>query len=313
MQINSTIARHNVAEVEALLDLALSLGADAQQWWTYVPAYSSVVTGGKVTMTRRPTQQTSWAVSMSSERTSTEVGAEARNNPQAYANLIALGIDPTTGQQNGTSNALGFDYQRSTADNLLNARRGYQVAFHVEESGRLLPGSFNYYAASTDVRHYLPVSSTLTWANRVQVGGLSPVGGVLRNVPFNKKFFLGGATSVRGWGRFEVGPLGGDSGLPIGGNSMFAFSSEVRASLASLASNLGGVIFLDAGNVWSTAGELTPKDLRYATGAGLRYQTPVGPIRLDFGWQLNPIPNLRPNGQLEQRRWRIHFSIGQAF
>ena len=54
-------------------------------------------------------------------------------------------------------------------------------------------------------------------------------------------------------------------------------------------------------------------DLRYAAGLGLRYQTPVGPVRFDFGYQLNPIPGLVVNGNPESRRWRIHFSIGQAF
>ena len=54
-------------------------------------------------------------------------------------------------------------------------------------------------------------------------------------------------------------------------------------------------------------------DLRYAVGPGLRYQTPIGPVRFDFGYQLNPIPGLLVNGEPQSRRWRIHFSIGQAF
>jgi outer membrane translocation and assembly module TamA len=73
------------------------------------------------------------------------------------------------------------------------------------------------------------------------------------------------------------------------------------------------VVFLDAGNVWSKFSDLSLGDLRYAAGVGLRYQTPVGPIRFDFGRQLNPIPGLRVNGELNNRKWRIHFSIGQAF
>jgi len=48
-------------------------------------------------------------------------------------------------------------------------------------------------------------------------------------------------------------------------------------------------------------------------GPGLRYQTPIGPIRFDVGYQLNRIPGLLINGEPETRRWRIHFSIGQAF
>jgi outer membrane translocation and assembly module TamA len=128
-------------------------------------------------------------------------------------------------------------------------------------------------------------------------------------VPFAKKYFLGGATSVRGWGRYEVSPLGG-SGLPIGGNSMLAFSSEARMSLRG---SLGAVLFLDAGNVRSGDWDFRLRDLRYAVGPGLRYQTPVGPIRFDMGYQLNPIEGLLVNGTEQARRWRIHFSIGQAF
>ena len=119
----------------------------------------------------------------------------------------------------------------------------------------------------------------------------------------------GGATSVRGWGRYEVSPLGG-SGLPIGGNSMFAFSSEARLSMGS---RLGAVAFIDAGNVWSGDLQWKLNELRYAVGPGLRYETPVGPIRFDLGYQLNEIPGLKVNGQPQPRRWRIHFSIGQAF
>jgi outer membrane translocation and assembly module TamA len=91
---------------------------------------------------------------------------------------------------------------------------------------------------------------------------------------------------------------------------MFAFSEELRATLHG---NVGGVIFLDGGNVWADSGGFQFGDLLYAVGPGLRYQTPVGPIRLDFGYQLNPTPDLIVNGSPQKRRYRIHFSIGQAF
>ena len=100
------------------------------------------------------------------------------------------------------------------------------------------------------------------------------------------------------------------SGQPIGGNSMLALSGELRASLHG---NLGGVLFLDAGNVWAESFGYKLNDLRYAVGPGLRYQTPVGPIRLDLGYQLNPTPELIVNGSPQKRRYRLHFSIGQAF
>jgi len=224
-------------------------------------------------------------------------------------NLIALGLDPRTGEQNGTLNALGFDIQRSTADNLLNARRGYQVAFHAESAGRFLPGTYNYYGLAIDGRHYLPISDTIVFATRVQLGNIRPVGLDQLNVPLSKKYFLGGASSIRGWGRYEVSPLS-ENGLPLGGDSMMSFSEELRAMVRG---KLGVVLFLDAGNVWADSWSIKLNDLRYAVGPGLRYQTPVGPFRFDFGYQLNPIPGLLVNGEPESRRWRMHFSIGQAF
>jgi outer membrane translocation and assembly module TamA len=91
---------------------------------------------------------------------------------------------------------------------------------------------------------------------------------------------------------------------------MLSFSTEMRAALKG---KLGGVMFLDAGNVWTDFRAIDLGTIRYDVGAGLRYQTPVGPIRLDFGYQLNPIPGLEVNGQPQIRPWRVHFSIGQAF
>jgi outer membrane translocation and assembly module TamA len=73
------------------------------------------------------------------------------------------------------------------------------------------------------------------------------------------------------------------------------------------------VVFLDGGNVWTKRWDLNVNDMRYDVGPGLRYQTPIGPIRADLGYQLNPIPGLLVNGKPESRRFRFHFSIGQAF
>lgn len=285
-----------------------SLGLEGQQWYTYTPAYSSVVSGAKLTLTHRNNEHTSWSASVTSEYDRSAIAPDVFLNQSQRNNLIAIGLDPTTLEQAGTLNALGADFQHSTADNLLNAHRGYQVAFHAEEAGRLAPGSFNYYLASADGRHYLPFGETVVFASRVQIGNIRPVGNEPTNVPFSKKYFLGGATSIRGWGRYEVSPL--DEGLPIGGNSMIAFSEELRATLRG---NFGGVLFLDAGNVWADSFGFKLGELRYAVGPGLRYQTPVGPIRLDLGYQLNPTPDLIVNGSPQKRHYRLHFSIGQAF
>ena len=76
---------------------------------------------------------------------------------------------------------------------------------------------------------------------------------------------------------------------------------------------LSGVAFLDYVNVWLTPWDVDLSDLRYAVGPGFRYLTPVGPVRVDLGYQLTPIEGLLVNGEPEKRHFRLHFSIGQAF
>jgi outer membrane protein assembly factor BamA len=286
-----------------------SIGGEGQQWYTFTPAYQSVVSGAKVTITHRTSERTSWAVSLGREFDKSSISSDVLSDLTLRANLIALGLDPRTDQQSGTLSTLGFDFQHSTSDSVLNAHRGYQVSFHVEDAGRALRGTFNYVAMAADARQYLPFSDRFVVASRALIGNIRPAGGDEANIPFAKRYFLGGATSIRGWGRYEVSPLSG-SGLPLGGDSMFAFSEELRATLHG---NFAGVLFLDAGNVWADSWSINLGDLRYAVGPGLRYQTPVGPLRLDFGYQLNPIPGLLVNGQPQSRQWRLHFSIGQAF
>ena len=287
----------------------LSLGGEAQQWYTFTPAYESVITGARATIVHRDSAKMSMSLSIASERSSSSIAAAVLDDPALRDDLIALGLDPTTGKQEGILSSLGYDFQRSTADNLLNPHKGYQFALHMEEAGVLLPGTFNYYALAVDARYYQPIGEDVVIATRLQLGNIDAAGASVTNVPFSKKYFLGGAAALRGWGRYEVSPLS-TSGLPLGGNSLLAYSAEARAKLKG---SLGGVLFLDAGNVWAGSAGFALSDLRYAIGPGLRYQTPVGPVRLDVGYQLNPIDGLRVNGSPQARRLRFHFSIGQAF
>jgi outer membrane protein insertion porin family len=179
----------------------------------------------------------------------------------------------------------------------------------VEQAGKWLWGTFNYWSASGEGRHYLSVGRRVVFANRVHLATIDGFGDLEANVPFYKRYFLGGASNLRGWGRFEVSPLSG-FGFPIGGHSMLEGSSEVRLPVRG---KLGAVAFVDFGNVWSQTAHFGLGDLRYAVGPGLRYATPIGPARFDIGYQVNPIDGLLVNGEPQKRRWRMHFSIGQAF
>jgi outer membrane protein assembly complex protein YaeT len=287
-----------------------SLQFEGQAWQANEPVYSLDSLGGRVTLRHQANSQNLWSVSLINEFQRSTVAPEALLDFTIRDELIALGLDPRTGLSSGTLGAIAFDINRNTTTSLLDARRGYVLNAHVEQAGKWLAGTWDYRAFTGEARHYLSAGRRLVLANRLRVGTIDPLGeGVEGDVPFYKRYFLGGASSLRGWGRFEVGPISG-FGLPIGGHTMLEGSSEVRAPLMG---RFGAVAFLDFGNVWSQPFDFHPGDLRYAVGPGLRYLTPIGPARVDFGYQLNPIANLRVNGEPERRHWRVHFSIGQAF
>jgi outer membrane protein assembly factor BamA len=284
-----------------------SLNFEGRAWQAVEPVYSLNSLGGRATIRHQSNSQDYWTVSLINEFERSSITNAGLEDFTIRNNLIALGLDPRTGVTRGTTAAVAFDVNRNTTNNLLDANRGYVLTGHVEQAGKWLWGTYNYWEVTGEARHYTRVARSFVWANRVLVGTIDGLGN--STVPFFKRYFLGGATSIRGWGRFEVSPLSG-FGLPIGGLSMFEGSTEIRKPLFG---KLGGVGFFDFGNVSSGSLTFATSSPVYAAGPGLRYLTPVGPARVDVGYQLNRIPNLLVNGKPEARHWRIHFSIGQAF
>jgi outer membrane protein insertion porin family len=306
----SSLDRGVRAEFEQpfFLTPALSLRFEATRWHSSEPVYTANTLGGRAVLKFQRNPRQFFSLSIIDEYQDSTVEQEALDDPSIRNDLISLGLDPRTGETKGTVGGLALDFSRRTTNNLLDAHRGYVINAHLEQAGDWLWGTYNYLNVTLDGRYYHSIARLFVIAQRVNVGTLDPTDGLDANVPFHKRFFLGGASSNRGWGRFELSPL--DDGYPIGGLSMLDASTEGRFPLFG---KLGGVLFLDYGNVWPERWEIAVKDLRYAAGAGLRYQTPIGPARFDFGYQLNPIPGLLVNGEPQQRQWRVHFSIGQAF
>jgi outer membrane protein assembly complex protein YaeT len=295
----------------------LNLLASGQYWHDAEPAFTLNTTGGRLTVERAlarpgPVSQraplTTLSLTYTNEYEDYQVTDVALHTPTFYKNLIALGLDPQTGQGKGTLSSLDFDVHRSTAGGTVNARQGYALSAHVEQAGRVLGGTYDFFETILEGRFYVPVGTSVLAikARGGSIGTLQGDSNLL--VPFFRRYFLGGASSLRGWGRYEVAPL--DAGRPIGGHTMVESSAELRVPLWG---NLSGVLFADAGNVWQNAWDFSLNDLRYDVGPGLRYATPIGPLRVDLGYQINPIPGLLVNGVPEPRRFRIHFSIGQAF
>lgn len=300
----------------------VSVTLTGQSWFTDEPAFQLDTNGGRAMMTyelgqRNPVTgrggRSQVSVSVIGERDDYVIEPWALADLTVRSELIALGLDPRRGEAHGFLGAIALDYQRSTANNVLDASSGYTLLGHVERAGAWLPGDFDYTEWSVEARHYRRISRIGVLASRGRLATIDPDGQFGEfgevGVPFFKRYFLGGSNSLRGWGRFEVAPLSA-SGLPIGGFSLLEMSAEFRAPLFG---KVSGVLFADAGSVASAPRDVELRDLRYDAGVGLRYLTPIGPVRVDFARQLTPIPNLLVDGVPETKHWRIHFSLGQAF
>jgi outer membrane protein assembly factor BamA len=189
-------------------------------------------------------------------------------------------------------------------DDHLSARRGFFFTTNFQYAGGPL-SDFNYLRVSPELRVYLPVSRSFTFATRGRYGLLQPIGET-RAPPGVARFFGGGATSVRTASAMQLGPrdfqvvpnpnprspnpfLAG-APTPRGGNRLLEGSVELRWQQPG--SNLALASFFDLGGIDESTSEAPmwlPRQLQYGPGVGVRYHSLFGPVRLDFAWRLPSI------------------------
>ena len=187
------------------------------------------------------------------------------------------------------------------SDDPLDPSRGWRISADVQPTAVTGDGSFFFLRATAQGSIYVPIEDDARTivAGRVRFGSITGASG--NDVPSDRRFYSGGGGSVRGFDYQGVGPQFED-GTPVGGSSLFEASLEVRRR--NIWRDLGAVVFLDAGSVGA---EATPdfSDIRYAVGAGLRYDLPFGPIRADVAIPLDK--------RESDPDFQIYISIGQAF
>lgn len=144
-----------------------------------------------------------------------------------------------------------------------------------------------------------------SFASAVRIGLARPFGETVA-VPLSERFFAGGDSTLRGFERDGVGPRDVDpvsgASRPAGGEALLLVNEELRFPIFW---RLKGVVFYDAGNVYRKLSDADPFDLRHAAGVGLRLETPIGPLRLEYGRKLDREP-----GESESE---LFFAIGSAF
>lgn len=230
---------------------------------------------------------------------------------------------------------LGGSYINDHRDNPVDATQGSYSVADVNMAWTKLGSSANFFRISGENSTYYRLGSRVVFARNTRLG-LEPTFGrtsVPDGVPLPERFFMGGSDSHRGFSLNEAGPRDPLTGFPIGGRAIFLNQVELR--LAVERSQLGLVLFEDFGNVYSSISTMrlfkvtqsSPTDFDYtehAGGLGVRYQTPVGPIRFDVGYSPNPprfqqctvSASVCPAGDLEVLRlprFQFFLSVGQSF
>ena len=208
-------------------------------------------------------------------------------------------------------------YVSDTRDKPLDARHGMYQTATLEVSPTSLGSSVNFIRFFGQTSFYKPITPWLTWANNFRLGLAKPFAGAA--VPLSERFFSGGADSLRGFPINGAGPqrpvtvCGNPSdpstctliSVPVGGNMLAVVNSEARFPIP-LKAGLGGAVFYDGGNVYSKINLRQFADnFTHTVGFGFRYQTPVGPVRLDIGRRLTSVPGVKAT--------EYFVTLGQAF
>jgi translocation and assembly module TamA len=195
----------------------------------------------------------------------------------------------------------------SNANNLMDPTRGMSLNIKLVPTWSLLRTDFIYYIQTLVATFYYTFDKHERWtvASKVDLGTI--FGAKNRTIPPPERFYAGNEHTLRGYDYMTVSPLDNE-GKPLGGRSLLVYSLELRSRLGE---KVGWVAFYEVGNVYTTiVPNLDHKQLQ-SVGFGLRYQTPVGPLRADVAVPLDR--RQRNDGSYIDNPYELYFSIGQAF
>ena len=195
-----------------------------------------------------------------------------------------------------------LNWIRDQRDSALTPTKGMMVRANLEVA--LPGGSLRYYKLSEQVQWFYPLSRTYTLMLNGEVGGADGSNG--KPLPFYKNFYAGGVSSVRGYNSYSLGPRDVLDN-PVGGNKRVVGNAEVLFPMPGTGTDrsMRLSVFLDAGQVYGDYEKISLSELRYSTGLGFTWVSPVGPIRMSYG---HPI-----NAKDGDRIQHFQFLLGQVF
>lgn len=201
--------------------------------------------------------------------------------------------------ENTTSSVLAT-LRYDSRDRVFNPTRGGLHEISLEYAG--LGGDIGFTKVIGEVGQYFPLFWDTVGRLRGRGGYVTKSSGML--LPDYEKFYLGGIDTIRGYGWRDIA-LFDEDGAEIGGEKFVQFNAEYIFPLIEKA-GMVGVVFYDAGNVYAHSDTVDFGDLRQSVGGGIRWYSPMGPIRIEYGYRLDPI-----EGDSKGGKWE--FAMGSAF
>ena len=199
--------------------------------------------------------------------------------------------------------SLGTYLTFDTRDNVFNPSRGVLVTSGIEDAGGIFFGDFDFLKYTGRASYYLGFLDHFVTEFRVR-GGVVDNYGDSDYVPVYERFYAGGSSSIRGYPERAVGPTDLQTGDPIGGGSLVL--GNVELTFPVYKELIKGAVFYDIGNVWEDPWDIGQGDYKHGTGVGVRVKTPIGPVKLDWGYPLKKISG-------KEQKGRFYFSMSHGF
>jgi len=218
------------------------------------------------------------------------------NAPQRFKDYVAIFGESSTA-------LLGqLGWRRDSRDSAFSPTRGRLNAAGLEFT--LPAGDLRYYRLTYNHQVFLPLSKDYTLALNGDLGFGRAIGG--KAYPLFKNFYAGGIGTVRGFAQSSLGPKDSVDNVPLGGQTRIVGSAEFIFPLPGTGNDRSfrSFVFFDVGNVYQ-AGSIDLGDMRAATGVGLNWASPIGPMKISLGFPVRKLPG--------DRVQRIQFQVGTGF
>lgn len=233
-------------------------------------------------------------------------GLEWRYSPQWFfsggVTFEQSSIDDNGKSESYTLFGVPVVARNDTSNDTLDPTNGHRLTFALTPYYDLAGTAGTFIVGQADASTYLPLDNAEDFVLALRAGLGATFGGSTLSLPADKRFYAGGGSSVRGFAFQAAGPLGAD-GDPQGGKSLLTGAMELRSRVTE---SIGVVPFVDVGSVFDDSVPDFGGDLFIGAGLGLRYLSPIGPLRLDVA---TPVSGKRDSDDIVQ----IYISIGQAF